>query len=197
MGGGRVKLRNKYFILRHGQTIHQIEKPGIIYFWPEDKPPASLTDLGRKQIKEVAKKLKGKKFDFLFSSDILRTRQTAEIIAKEFGLKVRTDPKLRDMNLGDFQGKPKSELWSFFKEKGKNFKESVPDGENWSGVQKRMADFIKDVEKKYEGKNILIVSHGDPLWLLEGWIKGFTNEELLKQKKEGSLIKMGELRRVN
>jgi broad specificity phosphatase PhoE len=192
-----VRLKNKYFILRHGQTIHQIKKPGIIYFWPEDKPPANLTDLGRKQIKKRADFLRSQDIDFIFSSDVLRTRQTAEIIAEELGLKVRTDPRLRDINLGDFQGKPKSEFWSFFQEKGENFKEPIPNGENWSEVQKRMTDFINDVEKEHSGKNILIVGHGDPLWLLEGWLKGVTDEELLKEKKEGSLIKMGELRRVN
>ena len=56
---------------------------------------------------------------------------------------------------------------------------------------------LKETEKKHRGKNILIVGHGDPLWLLNGVMKGLSQKELLdilRIKKE--YIQKGEWRRI-
>ena len=79
-----MKLKNRYFLLRHGQTIYQVKKRKMIYPWPEINP-IKLTKKGEKQIKKVAKILKNKKIDLIYSSDIYRTKQTARIVAKELG----------------------------------------------------------------------------------------------------------------
>lgn len=193
-----MKLKNKYFILRHGQTTHQIEKPDIVYFWPEDRPPAPLTNAGRKQIREITRYLKNKKINLIFSSDTLRTRQTAEIVAKELDLEVKEDLRLRDINWGIFQGKTQGEAWGYYNHNmEERFKKALPRGENWLDVQKRMIDFIKEIEKNYKEKTILIVSHGDPLWLLDSWFRGLSIEEMLKERRQGCPIKIGELRKLN
>ena len=194
----RAKLKNKYFILRHGETIHQIEKQGIVYFWPEDKPPASLTKVGREQIKERAKQLKDKKIDLIFFSDVLRTKQTAEIITKELGLKVQSDKRLRDINWGVFQGKAHKAAWGFYNHNmEERFKKAPPQAESWADVKKRMLDFIKDIDRKYNKKNILIISHGDPLWLLDSWARRLDNKEMLKDRRDGCPIKIADLKKIN
>jgi len=191
----KEKLTNKYFILRHGETIYQIQEKKLVYYWPDSNPPVSLTEKGQTQIKKAAEYLKDKKIDLVFSSDIFRTRQTAEIIAKELNFQIKQDLRLRDINWGIYQGKTKKEAWGYYRHNMKEkFKKAPPDGESWNEVKGRMIDFIKEIEKKYNQKNILIVSHGDPLWLLEGWVLGLSNKELLKEKKENSTIKVGELR---
>jgi broad specificity phosphatase PhoE len=193
-----VRLKNKYFILRHGETHHQIEKPDIVYFWPEDKPPASLTKNGQEQIKKVTHYLKNQKIDLIFSSDVLRTRQTAEIIAKELDLEVKEDLRLRDVNWGIYQGKLMKEAWAFYNHKmEEKFRKAPPQGESWLDVQKRMVDFLKETEGKYNQKTILIVSHGDPLWLLDSWVQGLNKEEMLKERKSGCPIKIGDLKELN
>jgi broad specificity phosphatase PhoE len=61
-------------------------------------------------------------------------------------------------------------------------------------VKKRLLDFLDDVEKKYKGKNILIISHGDPLWFLAGIIRGLkTDEEFLSQKHVSLYPDVGQL----
>ena len=47
-----------------------------------------------------------------------------------------------------------------------------------------MMDFILDFERKYQNKNILIVSHGYPLWILEGSAQGFNEEQIIKIKEK-------------
>ena len=185
---------NKYYILRHGYSLRNHQK--IISSWPEIKP-LPLTKKGKRQIKLAARKLKKEKIDLIFSSDILRTRQTAEITAKELGLKAEYSPQLRDINLGDFNGKPIAEFYKTFNLKDLFWK-APPKGESWIDCKKRMVDFVQNLERKYKNKRILIVSHGDPLWLLEGTFSGWTNEQLW-YSKEGhrSYIKTGELRKID
>lgn len=191
-----MRLRNRYFILRHGETIYLTKKKDFTYPRP-DKPPVKLTKRGEKQVKIITKKLRNLKINLIFSSDFFRTRQTAKMVAKELELKVLFDKRLRDINLGVYQNRPKKEFYRDFPNPGERFFKRPEKGENWSGCQKRMINFLKEIDKKYKNKKILIVSHGDPLWLLEGAIKDWSREKLIKIKIERkNYIKVGELRKL-
>lgn len=176
-------MRNKYILLRHGETIYQVKKDDLLYPWPDFI--TSLTKKGKNQAETAAKKLKSKKIDLIYSSDFLRARQTAGIVAKELGLRVKVDKQLRDINWGIYKDGPSKKYRQFFSSKKQRFSKRPPKGENWRDVKKRMSDFIKDMEKRYKNKTILVVSHGDPLWLLNGALKGFNEEELLERRYEG------------
>ena len=185
---------NKYFILRHGETVHQAEKKGFIYP-PEGDSSISLTQYGREQIERAAKKLKNQNIDLIFASDTLRTKETAEIVNKVLNAELHYESSIRDINWGIFKGKSREEAWGYYKNgKKEKFYKAPPEGESWRDVKKRMVNFLRKIDEKYQNKNILIISHRDPLWLLEGAMKGLTNEELLAQKIEGTAIKTGELR---
>jgi len=185
-------MQNIYFILRHGQTIYQTKKKDFIYPWPEN-PVVKLTKRGENQIKSIAKKLKKEKIDLIFASDFFRTRQTAKIVAKELGLKINFDKRLRDVNMGIYHGRLREEFYQDFPGVSPlRFIKRPPGGESRQDCQKRMVNFLKEIDKKYKDKKILIVSHGGPLWLLEGAVKSLNNEQLLEQKH----IEVGELRKL-
>jgi broad specificity phosphatase PhoE len=189
-------MRNKYFLLRHGETIYQVKKRKMIYPWPEKKP-IKLTKNGQKQIKKAAKILKKKKIDLIYSSDIFRTRQTAGIVAKELGKKTLFDKRLRDVNLGIYNGKTKEEFFKYFpRDSRERFYKRPKNGESWSDCQKRMLNFLKETDKKYKGKNILIISHGDPFMLLEEAVKKWSIPKLLKNMRT-NFFKLGEIRKLN
>ncbi len=193
-----LKLRNNYFLLRHGETVYQTRKRGIVYPWPENSL-VKLTERGKTQIKRAAKVLKAKKIDIIYSSDTFRTRQTAEIVAKEVGLKVIFDPRLRDINLGIYHGRKKEEFYrDFQRDNPKRFSKRPKGGESWNDLKRRMKDFIRSVDKKHTNKNILIISHGDPLWLLEkAVVKGLNNQELLGEiSLNKKYIQPGEVRKL-
>ena len=78
----KLILKNRYFLLRHGKTIHQAEKKDIIYNYPDDNPGCVLLEQGIKEVQLAGEILKGKDIDLIFSSDILRTRQTVKIVAE-------------------------------------------------------------------------------------------------------------------
>lgn len=174
-------MRNKYILLRHGETIYQAKKLSILYS-KKEQFTLSITENGKKRIKEVTKELKDKKIDLIYSSDYLRTKQTAEIIAKGLGLKIKLDKRLRDKDFGIFSGRRNSEHRKIYSSMKQRFRKRPKKGENWRDVRKRMADFIKQIDKKHKNKTILIVSHQDPIGLLAGFLKGLNEKELLEKK---------------
>ena len=181
-----MRFKNKYFILRHGENNYQIKNKDFIY--PAGVAPSvKLTKKGIEQIKEAAQKLKKEGVVLIYSSDFFRTRQTAEIVAKELNIKkINFDKRLRDINLGIYHGRTKKEFYEFINYKNRKFSTKPLKGESWDDVKKRVVSFIKDIDKKSKNKNILIIGHGDPLWLLEGAVRRLS-----------PYIKVGELRKIN
>lgn len=185
-------MNNKYFILRHGEALSN--KKRIVSCFPE-KFYNPLTLDGRKQIKDIIPRLKKKKIDLIFSSNVLRTCQTAGIVAKELKIKPKQDKRLTECDFGVFNGKSIDEFRKFFWGR-ERFKKKSPKGETYVEIKKRMYDFLKDIDKKYSNKNILIVSHEAPLTQLEAKIKGVSSQEFFKKYPKKTRIKPGELRRL-
>ncbi len=167
---------NNYTMIRHGQSESNVTKTCSY----ATGNTATLTQLGRDQIKKSAVELKSKKIDLIYTSPFLRTRQSAEIIADAIGLphaNIIEDPRLVDLNTGIFEGKTWEEYFKFFEDKNR-FVDPAPGGETVIDVKKRVGEFIYDIDKNVNGKNILIVAHGISLWMLESITKGATPDEM-------------------
>ena len=190
-----MKYNNNYYILRHGESVSNVKD--VLSCWPE-KFYSPLTDKGIKEAKEAAKRLKKKNIDLIFSSDILRTKQTAGIVAKELNLKIEYDKRLREVDIGVFNAKPMSEFRKFFPEEqvNKRFKEKPKGGETYTDIRNRMHDFLKDKDKKHKNKNILIISHQLPLVFIESIAKDIPNLQVFKIFTKEKRIKTGELRQI-
>jgi isoleucyl-tRNA synthetase len=174
---------NKYFIIRHGHSQNIVED--IHSSYPEKKE-MPLTEQGVREVQIVARNLKKEKIDIIFSSDILRTKQTAEIIAKELGLEINYDERLRDADVGEFNGKKRQEVKNFFLTQEqqslsawalKRFNTPMPGGETYRQIRVRVLDFLKETDQKYRGKNILIITHKACVYLTEASFKGLGVEE--------------------
>lgn len=191
------KSNNKYFLLRHGEAENNIKK--IISCYPE-KEKFSLTLKGRIQIENVLKKLKKEKIDLIFSSDLTRTKETAEIIANGLNLKINFDERLREINLDRLNYHSYDDFVNFVKSNYQDdlemFSKKIEGIESLSELAFRLFNFIKDIEEKYKNKNILIVSHEYPLWILFGILNGFDQERIIleKNKIKGDYIKNGEFK---
>ena len=188
-----MKLSNNYFILRHGEAIFNRE--GIVSSWPE-KEKNPLTEKGRKEVRGIIAKLKKDKIDLIFSSDVLRCKETAQMIAKELGLKINFDKRIREIDMGILNGKSVKEWNDYFKNRAEKFTKRAPGAENRRDIKKRLMDFIKDINKKYKNKNILIVSHEDILIILQGVVKRFSEKEMIRDKWEKLRINTGEYRPI-
>jgi isoleucyl-tRNA synthetase len=176
--------KNVYYIFRHGHSLRQERK--IASCWPEKKP-LSLTKKGKEEVKKATSKLKKEQIDLIFSSDLKRAKQTAEILAKELKAKVIFDKRLREYNVGIFNGKDPSLSWQYIEKKKDPLFVKIPKGESLADIRKRMYSFLKDTEKKFKGKKILIVSHELPLTILEGTLRGLSLNETLENRKSRKL----------
>lgn len=178
---------NKYLLLRHGEAENNTKEYYSSY------PERRKTPLTQKGVKEI-ENLKLKKIDLIFSSDLLRTKQTAEIIAERHGLKINYDKRLREVDTGTLNGKPISKSQSFFC--GRENNKSYPGGESASQVLLRIKDFIDDINEKYSGKKILLVSHDVSLYMLLSYFSGLTKQES-QEKRKWLILKNAELRELD
>lgn len=147
----------------------------------------SITEEGKEMIKIAAESLRKENISMIFASPALRTKQSAEIAGKILSIeKINYDDRLLDIKMGEFAARTYEEYENFFLNKMERFIKRPKGGENWNDIIARLKSFFNEVEKRYKGETILIISHADPLWLLAGLLKGFNkNEQFLATRKSG------------
>ncbi len=191
----KTKSTNTYFVLRHGEADHNISKT----ISDTNDFPSHLTENGKKKIENVAKKLNKQKIDFVFVSPLIRTQETAEIIKQYCGLdseQIITDNRLIEIQTG-VNGKSNSEYKNFFTSLDDRYDSHLPGGESLIDIKKRVGDFLYDIDSKYSGKNILIISHEYPIWMLHSVVEGFNKKETIQFKEENNdFLLPGELQKI-
>jgi len=134
---------------------------------------AKLSELGIKQSKELSEQTKDKTFDAVFTSDLSRAMDSARL---SWGDKypVLSDSRLRECNYGDLNGGD-SDIVEPMQER--SIYKSMPNGESYEDVKKRVGNFLDFVKRNYDGKHIAIVAHKAPQLALDVLIKGMTWDE--------------------
>ncbi|MCR4322698.1 MAG: class I tRNA ligase family protein [Candidatus Azambacteria bacterium] len=198
--GARSQLRNTYFMMRHGQAVfnakHITETSG--------RAENHITKKGIQESKDAlvrfAKKHKGVVPDIIIASPFLRTQETARSVAEYFGLTldhIVTDAAIQEMDIGVFDGKPTKQYHAHFSSHEELFTKRPPEArENLTDLRTRIATFIRETERRYEGKVIFIVSHEYSLWMLETALYGYDQAQTIaaKKKKGEEYIATGEIR---
>lgn len=180
------KSGNNYFVMRHGEAQHNLG--GLISEVAD--APDHLTEKGKEQVRESALAMKDSKIDLIIASPFLRTEETTEIVRETLDLPksaVVIDDRLHEMKLGKSGFKTWAEYHDKLPKVVENFSFSYPQGESYEDVKKRIGQFIYEMEEKYKGKNILIVTHGGPAWLLSAVCHGYDAEEslnMIRDKKD-------------
>lgn len=190
-----MKLKNKYYLMRHGQAISNVK--GLCSCWPE-KFKNPLTKIGRQMVKDSIEKFvkSGEIIDLIFASPLLRTQQTAKIAGKILKVKPITDKRLKEIGFGIFNGKPLEGMWRNFKTEEERINKGADGGETYVEILDRMFGVVQDLEKKYKGKNIMLVSHEGPLFLLQGKLMGLTIKETIVEFPLEKRIHKAEIREI-
>jgi isoleucyl-tRNA synthetase len=189
-----VPAKNTYYLMRH--AFPETVMLGVI---DSGQGKYHLTPSGRKNAKEAAEKLKKNKIDLIMSSDILRSKETANIVSKVLGVGVHFDRRLREINLGVLSGQPDSAYHSRFPSYEERLEKRPEEGESVRDVQARAWEFLRDTEKEYKGKNILIISHEYSIWAMTTVMQGWSEAQAvleMKKKKRG-FIDVTEVRKVS
>lgn len=156
----------KIYLIRHGETTGDVEdRYGGSY---DDH----MTELGRSQLKETANKLLDKNIEIVFSSPLIRAKESSEIISTVLDCRVEYSDGLRERHYGILGGLTKQEALTKYPEAVeiyKNPQETPIEGESYSDFQQRVLDTFKDLIKE-NYQTIAILSHGGPIKQILGYL---------------------------
>lgn len=187
---------NKYFVMRHGESESNIQ--GIVS--AKKEAIHNLTAKGRDEVKASAEKIMREKISVIIASPFVRTKETAFLVADKLGLSkedVVFDDRLCELNAGDFHGKPWSDYYDHFLSADERFEKPPPGGETVLDMKRRIGDFLYETDRKYDGENILFVTHGLSTLLLFAVAKGADKKEILAMEEAGFHQRTAEVRELS
>lgn len=155
-----------FYLVRHGEAENNVGF--IMNSLPEIKK-YPLTERGREQARRTAQFLATVGADAILSSPIQRAQQTADIIAQATGLSVEFDERLHETGMGIFNGKTQQAFLEKYTDPKTRISPDPADGvEGYIDMRGRLKHFLDDMQVRYAGKKVIVVSHGDPLEQLHG-----------------------------
>ncbi len=169
------------YIVRHGEARGNVERN--FHGWYD----SDLTENGRAQIARLPAWFRDVQLDAAYSSDLKRTRETAEAVVKERGLLVETTPLLREIHGGEWEDVPWDDLPVRFPESYGHWLErphllTMPGGESMTEFQDRIYGAVLDIARKNAGKNVLIATHGTAIKVLLCRVRGIPLAEMPGEK---------------
>jgi probable phosphomutase (TIGR03848 family) len=151
-----------FYLVRHGVTSHTGHR---LTGWMDG---VSLNDEGRAQAERAAGSLAGVSFEAIYSSPIDRTRETAEILAKPHGMKVRTSKGIGEVGYGAWTGRPlkvlaRTKIWATLQRWPSSVR--FPEGDTLREVQVRAVEELERLRERHPRGNVCVVSHADTIKL--------------------------------
>lgn len=155
----------RILLIRHGETLWNTEGR-----W-QGHEMVSLNEKGREQARKLALHLSSHPIGSIYTSDLPRARETAEIIAEELGVEPILEPRFREWHLGIFQGLTRDEVLVKYPTEYEGNRNDyldyvIPQGESRRQMQQRAYEAWQEIVKEAVGPEIAIVSHGGTLKML-------------------------------
>jgi len=146
-------------LIRHGETEWNSQKR------MQGHSNSDLSSVGQAQIQALGQWMKNVPFDLIYSSDSLRAKQTAEAITQFSGHELKIDLRLREKNLGVFEGLTSEEarerhpeVFRLFKTAGSKY--VIDEGESTQQLQDRALEIVNEIRIKHPEERVLLVTHG-------------------------------------
>ncbi len=165
-------------LARHGETDWNRE----LRFQGHADPP--LNETGRRQARELAKRLAGERLDAVYSSPLRRARETADIVAERLGLAVEVDEGLCEVDVGSWSGLTRAEIEERFPEAFRRWIDHGPgweDGESYEEMAVRVVAALGRISRRHRGGRVLMVTHGGPIRAAQAHILGLSFHEARRQ----------------
>jgi broad specificity phosphatase PhoE len=158
-------------LIRHGQT--QWNREGR---WQGQADPP-LNAVGRRQAHRAAEALRGRGLDHLYSSDLRRALETAQIIEVQLGLSVIPEPRLREINLGRWQGMLSADIEAQYPDEFRRWHDlpletRPPDGEDIHTLAARVLEAISEIALRHPDPRVGVVAHELPIAIILAHARG-------------------------
>jgi len=160
-------MTSRVLCIRHGETAWNATGR-----W-QGHAPVPLNEAGLAQSRQLGVYLasSGLRVSAIYSSDLKRAMQTAQAIAGALRLEPQPDPRLREVDLGCWQGltRQEAEAWDnkrYTAYRADWFDTPPPDGESRNQLKARVRAAFDDITARHSGETIAVVSHGGTLGML-------------------------------
>jgi alpha-ribazole phosphatase len=155
----------KLLLVRHGLTDWNIAQR---FQGHTDVP---LNEAGRRQAEALANRLAGASIDAIYASDLKRAGETARIIAARHSCAVTTDPRLRELGFGRWEGATYDEIQQRDPAALTRWETNVqdvspPGGETLNQLAQRVRSILADLRRMHAEETTLLVAHGGSLQVL-------------------------------
>ena len=151
--------KTEIILIRHGETVWNSQQR------MQGHSNSDLSSVGQAQIQALGQWTKNVPFDLIYSSDSLRAKQTAEAITQFSGHELQFDQRLREKNLGVFEGLTSEEarerhpeVFRLFKTAGSKY--VIDEGESTQQLQDRALEIVNEIRIKHPEERVLLVTHG-------------------------------------
>ena len=162
----------RLFLVRHGATEWNETKRA------QGQADIELSELGRKQAQEAARRLASADIAAVYSSDLKRASNTARAIAERHELKVVTDPSLREIDQGEWTGLSVDEIARRWPDWGdKRHHTARPGGESPDQVRERALGGLKKIVERHPDETVVVVSHGGTIRWVSAEAAGYSTDE--------------------
>lgn len=168
-------------LMRHGEAENN-----VIHILAGRREEYHLTEKGKAQVADTAEKLKTVPIDVIYTSPITRAMETSQIVAGKIGMDYKIDERLTETEMGSLTGMYTNDV---SKKYGNLFLRFYQDDdatlsnmgiERFSAIGARMSNMLDHIAEKHPNKNVLLVTHLDPIKAAVKRIMYLKPEVLLK-----------------
>lgn len=150
---------SRLILIRHGETDWNVTGR-----W-QGQADVPLNGCGREQAERLARDLAGQDIAAIYSSDLSRARDTAAPLAHLLGLTIIVDGRLREVNLGAWEGMLSEDIASQYPQELSARRRNplharAPQGESVMEVIARIIEAVKEITARHPNETVAIVSHG-------------------------------------
>jgi broad specificity phosphatase PhoE len=162
-------------LIRHGETDWNVEGR----YQGQADPP--LNARGLAQGEWLAEELEQARLEVLYTSPLLRARQTAEIICEHIGIPLQVEPRLMEIHQGDWQTRLRGEIEDLYPElfhrwETEPWQITPPKGEHLSQVQQRVDVAVDEILARHPSQTVGIVAHRIPIALIKVRFQGMNRD---------------------
>jgi broad specificity phosphatase PhoE len=145
---------------------------GIATGWLDGR----LSAAGKEQATKLGERRRDDNIAAVYTSDLGRAVETAELAFSGSGIPIHQDRRLRECNYGELNGAPVSQIEA---ERSQRIDEPFPGGESYRDVVERVRAFLDDLRGTMDGTRILVIGHAATRWALDHLVNGASLEDLV------------------
>jgi 2,3-bisphosphoglycerate-dependent phosphoglycerate mutase len=164
-------VRTELLLVRHGQTDWNLEGRY------QGKSDVALNEAGRRQAERIAEDLAARRIDAIYSSALSRSLETARAIAARHGLEAIPDPRLNEIDQGEWEGVVVTEIAErhpeLFAQWGRDPRGvRPPGGESIREVHDRVIGAVEQIARRHPGGTVCLVSHKTAIVVIRSHYRG-------------------------